>query len=127
MARKMPAAPIPSEVHLPNRSILPRKAKDFIKSLPLLGLFLRDADSDDQWARIVMNRETRALVQGLTPGKLDVLEISGTTWEQNFPFKSYTVAEYPEFDICKDVLDQKFDLIIAEQVFEHLTHPYRAA
>jgi SAM-dependent methyltransferase len=123
----MPAAPIPSEAHLPNRSIFSQKAKDFIRSLPLVGIFLQNADSDDQWARIVMNRETRSLVQGLKPEGLDVLEISGTTWEHNFPFKSYTVAEYPEFDICKDVLDQKFDLIIAEQVFEHLTHPYRAA
>jgi SAM-dependent methyltransferase len=123
----MPATPIPSEAHLSNRSALPRKAKDFIKSLPLIGLLLQDADSDDQWARIVMNRETRSLVHGLKPENLDVLEISGTTWERNFPFKSYTVAEYPDFDVCKDVLDQKFDLIIAEQVFEHLTHPYRAA
>src|SRR5436190_12858774 len=123
----MPAAPIPSEGHLANRSFLPRKAKDFIKSLPFIGIFLQNADSDDQWARIVMNRETRSLVRGLKPEKLDVLEISGTTWEENFPFNSYTVAEYPEFDVCQNVLDRKFDLIIAEQVFEHLTHPYRAA
>jgi SAM-dependent methyltransferase len=123
----MPAAPIPSAVDPSSQSILPRKVKDFIKSLPVLGIFLKNADSDDQWARIVMNQETSSLVQRLKAENLDVLEISGTTWQHRFPFKSYKIASYPEFDICKDVLDQRFDLIIAEQVFEHLTHPYRAA
>jgi SAM-dependent methyltransferase len=123
----MSATPIESTVNLSNRTVLPRKLKDFIKSLPVVGFFLRNADSDDQWARIVMNRETRSLVQRLKPENLDVFEISGTTWEQSFRYKSYTPSFYPDFDICKDVLDQQFDLIIAEQVFEHLTHPFRAA
>jgi SAM-dependent methyltransferase len=123
----MPATPISSTVDLPNRSAFPQKIKDFIKSLPVLGIFFQNAGSDDQWARIVMNREIRSLVQSLKPENLEVFEISGRTWQHTFPFKSYTSALYPDFDICKDVLDQKFDLIIAEQVFEHLTHPYRAA
>ncbi len=123
----MPAAPIPSVVDPSSQSLVPRKVKDFIRALPVLGTFFQNADSDDQWARIVMNQETRSLVKGLKPETLDLLEISGTTWERSFPYKSYTIASYPEFDICKDVLDQRFDLIIAEQVFEHLTHPFRAA
>ena len=123
----MSATPIRSTVNLSSRSVFPRRVKDFIKALPVLGIFLKNADSDDQWARIVMNKETRALVQSLKPENLDVFEISGSTWERSFRFKSYTAASYPEFDICRDVTDQKFDLVIAEQVFEHLTHPYRAA
>lgn len=34
-------------------------------------------------------------------------------------------VQYPNFDICQDILDEKFDIIIAEQVFEHLQYPFR--
>ena len=73
-----------------------------------------------------MYRETHALVQGLAPQSLDVLEISGTKWGERFSFRSYRSVAFPEFDICKDTLDDRFDLIIADQVFEHLLWPYRA-
>ncbi|MEE3502312.1 methyltransferase domain-containing protein [Acidiphilium acidophilum] len=33
---------------------------------------------------------------------------------------------YPAYDICNDRLDRQFDLVIADQVFEHLLWPYRA-
>ena len=39
----------------------------------------------------------------------------------------YISREYPAYDICDRPLDDTFDLIIAEQVFEHLLWPYRAA
>ena len=74
-----------------------------------------------------MNKETKALVQALKPENLDAFEISGGDWGRHFAFKSYTIGSYPEFDICRDVPNQQFDLVIAEQVFEHLTHPFRAA
>ncbi len=35
--------------------------------------------------------------------------------------------DYPEFDITKQTIPKQFDVIIAEQVFEHLRHPYAAA
>jgi SAM-dependent methyltransferase len=79
----------------------------------------------DHWARVVMNRATLELVGGLSPGKLKALEISGRRWEKT-PFKSYMSVDYPDFDICGSQLQEKFDLIIAEQVFEHLLWPYRA-
>ena len=53
------------------------------------------------------------------------LEISGSDW-RDFSFRSYESVEFPNFDICKEMLNSKFDLIIAEQVFEHLLWPYRA-
>ena len=79
-----------------------------------------------QWHRVVMDRETEALVRELDPPPADALEISGSKWE-SFGFHSYRRVAYPEFDICEETLDQKFDLIIAEQVFEHLRWPRRAA
>ncbi len=73
-----------------------------------------------------MNRETRRLVEGLEPRDLKTLEISGTDWGTLGLFTDYSSVHYPEYDVCEAPLDEQFDLIIAEQVFEHLLWPYRA-
>ena len=79
------------------------------------------------WARSSMYDDCLAMMRELKPHKLHALEISaGPAW-RHLGFKSYTEANYPGFDICRDVLDRRFDLIIADQVFEHLLWPYRAA
>src|SRR4051812_27932335 len=83
--------------------------------------------TNEHFARVVMNRETKKLVAALHPEKLNTLEISGDSWRASLPFASYRSANYPELDICERPLDEKFNLIIAEQVFEHLLWPYRAA
>lgn len=93
----------------------------------LVRSFLGTGREDDQWQRVVMNEKTRLLVQALDPRRLDVLEISGDRWEGMFEFRSYRSVQYPAFDVCAGPLAEKFDLIIAEQVFEHLLWPYRAA
>jgi SAM-dependent methyltransferase len=81
-----------------------------------------------QWARVVMYQECFQYVRSLGPESLDVLEISaGADWIKALKFKSYTVTQYPDFDICSQTLDRQFDLIIADQVFEHLKWPNRAA
>lgn len=78
------------------------------------------------WVRSVMYRECSKLLKELAPEQLDVLEISsGNLWQQ-FGFKSFTEANFPEFDICSMTLPNQYDLIIADQVFEHLLWPYRA-
>lgn len=77
------------------------------------------------WSRIVMNRETEKLIKSLPFSQLDALEISGNYWQQ-FGFKTYQVLNFPEFDICSDTNWNEYDIIIAEQVFEHLLFPYRA-
>ncbi len=82
-------------------------------------------DERTMWSRIVMNRETEKLVSAL--GKnLSVLEISGDKWK-DFGFRNYKSVRFPSYDVCANALDEKFDFIIAEQVFEHLLWPYRAA
>jgi SAM-dependent methyltransferase len=83
-----------------------------------------------QWLRTVMYRECAKLLAALDPSQLDVLEISPGDREfgSQFAFKSVSRADYPSFDICRDRLEEnRFDLIIADQVFEHLLWPYRAA
>jgi SAM-dependent methyltransferase len=98
----------------------------FGKLRRILKAVLRIGTRNEQWARVIMNRETQALVQDLHPGNLEVLEISGSDWGKRMKFKKYRDVHYPEFDICAAPLETKFDLIIAEQVFEHLLWPYRA-
>lgn len=72
-----------------------------------------------------MLRENQAMVRALGPEKLSVLEISGAKWK-DYGFGSYRSANYPEYDVCETALPESFDLVIAEQVFEHLLWPYRA-
>ncbi len=93
----------------------------------LIKKFLESAGYDYRhWTRPVMYKKCIEMVAELGPRDLDVLEISpGWFWQQQ-EFKSYTGAPYPEFDICEDKLDNQFDLIIADQVWEHLLWPYKA-
>jgi SAM-dependent methyltransferase len=79
-----------------------------------------------QWARQVMDQKTADIVGQFDVTSLDALEISGSHWGR-YQWKSYSVLEYPSFDICLDaVYDRQFDIVFAEQVFEHLIYPYRA-
>lgn len=81
----------------------------------------------EHWCRVVMNREVKKFIESLDCSRLDVLEISGKR-EDAFNFRSYRVADYPEYDVCAGPLaSESFDLVIAEQVFEHIKHPNRAA
>jgi len=77
--------------------------------------------------RVVLEQETKKLVDALPASKMDALEISGERWK-TYSFRSLRSVNYPEYDICEKPLAlESFDLVIAEQVFEHLLHPYRAA
>jgi hypothetical protein len=93
---------------------------------PVIGPHLLSGSPQEQWLRIVLNRETRRIVDGLEPQKLSVLEISGDSWNKPNYFKKFRAVDYPEYDVTAGVLEEQFDLIIAEQVFEHLLWPYRA-
>jgi hypothetical protein len=73
-----------------------------------------------------MNQESEKLLKSLPTRDLSALEISGDKWNRQSVFRKYQSVEFPQFDVCQDVLDERFELIIAEQVFEHLLWPYRA-
>ncbi|HVL15177.1 MAG TPA: methyltransferase domain-containing protein [Gemmata sp.] len=91
-----------------------------------IGPYLLNGGPYEQWLRIVMNRETERLVHGLNPSRLSALEVSGDNWNKPGLFRQYRSVDYPEYDVCDGVLDERFDLILADQVFEHLLWPYRA-
>lgn len=73
-----------------------------------------------------MDSATRKILEGLDHQNLDAVEISGRQWKK-FPFKSYRNFKYPEFDITNVSADHddSCDIIIAEQVFEHVRLPFR--
>jgi len=80
----------------------------------------------EHWCRHVLNIETRNLVSSINFSELDALEISGKEWKK-YPFKTYTNVTYPDFDVTN--IDKKYyntyDIIIAEQVFEHVRNPIK--
>jgi len=81
--------------------------------------------------RIVMQQTSRGWLKALDLANMDAAEISGK-WGRMFAFRSYRRFRYPRHDICKGpFLDAKgrvrqFDLILANQVWEHLDRPYMA-
>jgi len=98
----------------------------YLTLLQMLKFLIRLGASDENWSRIVMYRETQKIINSLNCSDLNVLEISGDRWGKLNSFKKYKHVDYPEFNICESSLEETFDLIIAEQVFEHLLWPYRA-
>ena len=85
------------------------------------------APPERQWLREVMNRDVAQVLQTLDPERLDAVEVSG--WlRRDLPWRSYTRLEYPHFDLCTDHVNQRaYDIVICEQVLEHVRDPCTAA
>jgi len=77
------------------------------------------------WSRIVMDDAIDAYVRSLDYTSMAAFEISGKKWA-NFGFRSYMRAEWPEYDWCAGTVDGVFDIVIAEQVLEHVKEPATA-
>lgn len=78
------------------------------------------------WSRVVMERAQRELLAGIDAPRRRTLEISGQNW-RDFGFAAYRSEKYPDYDVCAGaLLPEAFDLVIADQVWEHLLWPYRA-
>lgn len=77
-------------------------------------------ESTKQWVETYLNSNSK---------KLECLEISGSAWHDFFVTKGHKFKSlfYPEFDITDvNIFPEKFDVIIAEQVWEHVNRPYTA-
>ncbi len=78
-----------------------------------------------------MARRSRQWIRALQPASLDTFEISGS-WGKQFAFRNYVQVWRRQHDICHGpLLDdegrvRQFDLILANQVWEHLDRPYEA-
>lgn len=89
-------------------------------------------ESDDpgtHWQRRILNQRVDAHLASLDPSSLRAVEISGANHAAR-AWASFTSLDFPDFDLCAQ-LDQanagRYDLVICEQVLEHVVDPCAAA
>lgn len=89
--------------------------------------FLADGGPSDQWCRVVMNREIHDHLVALHPECSSAVEISGTS-HAAFPWRTYRPTRFEELDLCAPPSGlETYDVVICEQVLEHVVDPWRAA
>ena len=90
-------------------------------------LFPEAISAADQWQRVVMNDSIHAHISSLDPRTRTAAEISGDSHADK-PWKDYTSLNFPHFDLCAPLTDQgTFDVVICEQILEHVVDPWAAA
>jgi SAM-dependent methyltransferase len=90
-------------------------------------VFPEARSAGDQWQRVVMNKAIDAHIASLDPGTRSAVEISGDSHADK-PWRKYTSLNYPDFDLCAPLDDRdRFDVVICEQVLEHVVDPWGAA
>lgn len=78
------------------------------------------------WVRVVMDQSVDAFLSSLPPAMCDAVEISGTG-RRHHSWKTFTSVQFPEFDLLAPSDIGTFDVVICEQVLEHVADPWRAA
>jgi SAM-dependent methyltransferase len=81
----------------------------------------------DQWQRVTLNRSVDEHLATLDVSRLRAAEISGSAHAAR-PWRGYRCLDYPEFDLCAPLDEpERFDVVICEQVLEHVLEPCAAA
>jgi SAM-dependent methyltransferase len=80
----------------------------------------------EQWQRVVLNTAVQAHLLSLSPARCDAAEISGDA-QAALGWSSFTSLNFPAFDVCAPAGDEgTFDVVICEQVIEHVVDPFLA-
>ena len=99
----------------------------WLRGLRDRALYPEATGAGDQWQRIALDRSVDAWIEGLDPAQRSAVEISGRT-HAGRPWKEYVNLDYPEFDLCAPLSEERrFDVVICEQVLEHVADPAAAA
>jgi len=84
-------------------------------------------ESNVHWLPYCDNREIEKFIRSLDCCHIDAWR-SADGFTGNIQFPQLPDRQYPDYDVCQLPLDkEQFDLVIAEQVFEHVLRPDRAA
>jgi SAM-dependent methyltransferase len=85
------------------------------------------ASPAEQWQRAVLNAQVSERLDALGPPALSAAEISGDAYAGK-PWREYESLDYPQFDLCAPIaVPGRFDVVICEQVLEHVPDPWLAA
>lgn len=81
----------------------------------------------EQWQRLPLIAAVNRYIERLGPSELSAVEISGTDHAAK-PWKCFASLNYPEFDLCAPLVQRgAWDVVICEQVIEHVVDPALAA
>jgi SAM-dependent methyltransferase len=81
----------------------------------------------EQWQRMHLNGAVDSYLESLCPSNHRAAEISGDS-HAGRGWREYASLMYPDFDICAPVAEPgRFDVVICEQVLEHVPDPWAAA
>lgn len=114
--------------HTGYRHYVVRKLLGFA-GIDLDGMLRRTGYSFEALDRVELYKAWEKFLSSQPVSEFQALEISpgeNSNWARH-GFKTYHAKQYPDFDICSMTLPLQFDLIIADNVFEHLRKPYAAA
>jgi SAM-dependent methyltransferase len=93
-------------------------------------LMLPEATSGrEQWQRMPLIEAVDHHIERLQPSRLEAAEISGAD-HAGKPWKRFESLSYPDFDLCAPLADElrgAFDVVLCEQVIEHVVDPNAAA
>jgi 2-polyprenyl-3-methyl-5-hydroxy-6-metoxy-1,4-benzoquinol methylase len=74
---------------------------------------------------MVMDEHVTQRLGRLPRHELDAVEVSGDKYRDE-GWRSYRSIHWPQHDICDPSLIEPADVIIADQVLEHVPRPWRA-
>jgi SAM-dependent methyltransferase len=85
------------------------------------------ASGSEQWQRVTLMKAVDRHLDALDPPTRMAAEISGDA-HAGKPWKRFVSLNYPEFDLCAPLTEPgAFDVVICEQVIEHVVDPWAAA
>jgi hypothetical protein len=88
--------------------------------------FPEATSAGEHWQRVVMNDTVRRHLESLDPSTKAAAEISGDA-HAGEGWRRFESLNYPDFDLCDPTPSGPYDVVICEQVLEHVVNPFEAA